>query len=169
MAGALSEIAFRAKVRSGAVGGSAAGACAALPRSAYGTTLAHFGVGLTVVGIIATSAYQSESILVMKPGERVEIAGYELNFLGATPRQGAELHGACRRVRRDARRRARRHASNPTKRIYDAPPQPTTEARHPLLAARRSPTSCSVISRPTAAMPCGSISTLSCGSSGSER
>jgi cytochrome c-type biogenesis protein CcmF len=126
MAGALSEIAYRAKV--GQVPWAEAWRrVRSLPRSAYGTTLAHFGVGLMVVGIIATSAYQSERILVMKPGERVDIAGYELKFLGATPGKGpnyTELSGVFDVTRGgDSVTRL-----VPEKRIYDAPPQPTTEA-----------------------------------------
>jgi cytochrome c-type biogenesis protein CcmF len=126
MGGALSEITFRTKM--GQVPWAEAWRrVRSLPRSAYGTTLAHFGVGLMVVGIIATSAYQSERILVMKPGERVEIAGYELAFLGATPGKGpnyTELSGVFDVTRGgDSVTRL-----VPEKRIYDAPPQPTTEA-----------------------------------------
>ena len=40
-----------------------------LPRSAFGTTLAHAGLGLAVIGIVATTAWRSEAILAMKPGE----------------------------------------------------------------------------------------------------
>jgi cytochrome c-type biogenesis protein CcmF len=126
MAGALSEIAFRAKVGQVPLA-EAFRRVRSLPRSAYGTTLAHFGMGLTVVGIIATSAYRSESILVMKPGDRVEIAGYELNFLGATPGKGpnyTELAGVFDVTRGGASVTR----LEPEKRLYDAPPQPTTEA-----------------------------------------
>ena len=59
-----------------------------LPRSAYGTTLAHAGMGLTVIGIVATSAWQSERIVAMRPGEVTEIAGYELAFRGVGPNRG---------------------------------------------------------------------------------
>ena len=61
------------------------------------TTLAHFGVGMMVVGIVATSAYREERILVMKPGEQlVAIAGYELTFKGVAPGNGAELPRGAR-------------------------------------------------------------------------
>ena len=59
-----------------------------LPRSSYGTLLAHFGIGMMMVGITATSAYQVERILVMKPVDKVEVAGYELTFKGAAPTKG---------------------------------------------------------------------------------
>ena len=136
MAGALSEIAFRTKV--GQVPWAEAWRrVRSLPRSAYGTTLAHFGMGLTVVGIIATSAYQSERILVMKPGERVEIAGYELAFLGATPGKGpnyTELSGVFDVTRGGAKRDAARA------RETDLRCAAATDdgSRHPQLVARRS-------------------------------
>ena len=41
-----------------------------LPRSAWGTALAHAGVGLTVIGIAAT-AWGVETIGSLKPGERL--------------------------------------------------------------------------------------------------
>src|SRR5690349_9605051 len=59
-----------------------------LPRSAHGTTLAHMGMGLTVLGIVATSAWQSERVLSMHPGESTEIAGYTLAFRGVVPGRG---------------------------------------------------------------------------------
>ncbi len=63
----------------------------------------------------------------MKPGEKTEIAGYELSFLGATPGKGpnyTELIGIFD-VTRGGSPVLR---LEPEKRLYDAPPQPTTEA-----------------------------------------
>ncbi len=98
-----------------------------LPRSAIGTTTAHFGVGMMVVGIIATSAYQSERILVMKPGDRTDMAGFALTFRGAAPQRGPNYREevALFQVERNGRPVA---SLTPSKRLYDAPPQPTTEA-----------------------------------------
>ncbi len=59
-----------------------------LPRSAYGTALAHAGLGLAVIGIVSTTAWRSEAILAMKPGETADIAGYALAFKGVEERQG---------------------------------------------------------------------------------
>ena len=50
--------------------------------------LAHAGIGLSVIGIVATTAWQSERVVAMKPGDRTEIAGYELTFRGVAPRKG---------------------------------------------------------------------------------
>ena len=59
-----------------------------LPRSAFGTMLAHAGVGLAVIGIVSTTAWRSEAILAMKPDETADIAGYTLAFKGVEERQG---------------------------------------------------------------------------------
>ncbi|MGL4394991.1 MAG: heme lyase CcmF/NrfE family subunit, partial [Hyphomicrobium sp.] len=98
-----------------------------LPRSAYGTLLAHFGIGLMVVGIVATSAYQEEKILVMKPNDSVVVGGYELAFKGASPARGPNYKEDVARfdVSRDG---AAITTLTPSKRLYDAPPQPTTES-----------------------------------------
>ena len=77
--GSLTELAARAKV--GKAGREEVlRRLANLPRSAWGSAVAHFGVGLTVIGVVATSAWQSEVVRTMKPGETVAIAGYELRF-----------------------------------------------------------------------------------------
>jgi cytochrome c-type biogenesis protein CcmF len=126
MAGAVSEIVFRVKA-----GHASAGEIwrrlGKLPRSAYGTLFAHFGVGLLVVGIVATSAYRSERILVMKPGDRAELAGYEIVFRGAVPSKGPNYtqQVGLIEVLRDG---APVTELEPAKRLYDAPPQPTSEA-----------------------------------------
>jgi len=126
MAGALSETAFRIKLGQAPLAESLR-RLVNLPRAAIGTMLAHFGVGLMVIGIVGTSAYKSESILLMKPGETTEIAGYALTFRGAAPSKGPNYtesigvfdvtSGGSPVTRLE-----------PAKRIYDAPPQPTSEA-----------------------------------------
>ena len=41
-----------------------------------------------MIGIVATTAWRSEQILALKPGETADIAGYTLAFKGVAPRQG---------------------------------------------------------------------------------
>jgi cytochrome c-type biogenesis protein CcmF len=98
-----------------------------LPRSAYGGMLAHAGIGLSVIGIVATSAWQSESVVAMKPGDRTEIAGYELTFRGVAPSQGANYKEQVGFLA-VSRGGAAVTELTPSKRIYDAPRQATTEA-----------------------------------------
>jgi cytochrome c-type biogenesis protein CcmF len=98
-----------------------------LPRAAYGTTLAHAGVGLLVLGIVATTAWQSERVVTLKVGEQLEIAGYELTFRGVVPNQGPNYQ---EQVGLMAVTRGGSPVTElePAKRIYDAPRQATTEA-----------------------------------------
>ncbi len=59
-----------------------------LPRAAYGSALAHAGVGVMVLGLVATTAWRSERIEALAPGSSIEIAGYALAFEGVQERQG---------------------------------------------------------------------------------
>jgi cytochrome c-type biogenesis protein CcmF len=59
-----------------------------LPRSAWGTALAHFGIGVTLLGIVAATAWSSERLAELKPGQTVELAHYRLTFDGLFNRPG---------------------------------------------------------------------------------
>jgi cytochrome c-type biogenesis protein CcmF len=85
--GALSEITFRVRLFDGSWSDSVR-RLSNLPRSAYGTMLAHAGLGFVVIGIVATTAWRSEAILALKPKESTDIAGYHLTFEGVVPREG---------------------------------------------------------------------------------
>ena len=54
-----------------------------LPRAAWGRTLAHFGLAVTVAGVTGAGLWQVESIQIMRPGDKVEVSGYEFTFEGA--------------------------------------------------------------------------------------
>jgi cytochrome c-type biogenesis protein CcmF len=51
-----------------------------LPRSVYGMVLAHLGLGLTVMGIVGVTAWKSEEISVVTPGQTRTIAGFEVEL-----------------------------------------------------------------------------------------
>jgi len=61
---------------------------AGLPRSVFGTALAHLGLGLTLLGIVGTLCFGTEKILSMHPGETVELSGHTLRFEGLSPQKG---------------------------------------------------------------------------------
>jgi cytochrome c-type biogenesis protein CcmF len=87
--GALAELAFRTKL--GFVPLAEAWRRAAgLPRSAYGTALAHAGVGVTVLGIVIATTWAGETIRTMKPGESAEIADYTVTLNGFVARPSAD-------------------------------------------------------------------------------
>jgi cytochrome c-type biogenesis protein CcmF len=85
IAGALSETASRIKLGQAPLAESMRRA-AGLPRAAYGSTLAHAGVGVMVIGIVAATAWPTETIRTMKPGDSVEVAGRSITLDGFLPR-----------------------------------------------------------------------------------
>ncbi|MDH4992887.1 heme lyase CcmF/NrfE family subunit [Aquamicrobium lusatiense] len=51
-----------------------------LPRSVFGTALAHLGLGLTVLGLVGAICFGTESVLTMKPGDIMELSGKRVRF-----------------------------------------------------------------------------------------
>ncbi|MGW8205558.1 MAG: heme lyase CcmF/NrfE family subunit [Hyphomicrobiaceae bacterium] len=126
MMGAVWEIAYRAKAGS-APWPEVSRRARNLPRSTWGTMLAHFGVGLAVIGIAATSAYRVETIAALKPGEHIETAGYTLTFKDARKAKGPNYTEDVITLE-VSRGDQPVTVLTPAKRLYDAPPMPTTEA-----------------------------------------
>jgi cytochrome c-type biogenesis protein CcmF len=125
MIGALVELAERIKLFREPVSSSLRRA-AGLPRSAFGTSLAHFGVGVTVLGIVAASAWQSETIVAMKPGDTASFGRFEATYLGSVPRKGSNFTATVSKfvIRRGGVEMAQMEAS---KRFYPARQTPATE------------------------------------------
>jgi cytochrome c-type biogenesis protein CcmF len=59
-----------------------------LPRSAWGATFAHFGLGITLLGVIGETQWSMERIAELKPGQTISVRRYDLKFDGTTTRQG---------------------------------------------------------------------------------
>lgn len=51
-----------------------------LPRNIWGMTLTHFGFAVLIVGITGASLWQSENVLIMRQGDKAQIADYELTL-----------------------------------------------------------------------------------------
>jgi len=51
-----------------------------LPRSAWGTALAHLGLGITLLGIVGETQWGAERIVSVKPGEKIAIRNYDVTF-----------------------------------------------------------------------------------------
>jgi cytochrome c-type biogenesis protein CcmF len=96
-------------------------------RSQFGSTIAHIGMGVTIIGVAAASTWHSERLVVLKPGDSVGLAGYEITFKGVTERQGpnyVEIAGNF-----DLKSGGK--LIGPvvgSKRKFDTPPTTTTEA-----------------------------------------
>jgi cytochrome c-type biogenesis protein CcmF len=61
-----------------------------LPRSALGMTLAHLGIGVTVLGLVVASTWSTERILDMQVGDSVTVAGFDLTLDGARQSNGGD-------------------------------------------------------------------------------
>jgi cytochrome c-type biogenesis protein CcmF len=61
---------------------------AGLPRSAWGSAIAHFGIGVTLLGIVVVTAWGGERIAALKVGDSLDIAHYRLTFDGLFNRPG---------------------------------------------------------------------------------
>ncbi len=87
MVGAIADLVERTglfRLPLAAVGMRARG----LPRSAWGTGLAHFGVGVILLGIVGAATWGTERIVALKPAETVSLSGYDLTFDGLAQRNG---------------------------------------------------------------------------------
>ncbi|MCR9139049.1 MAG: heme lyase CcmF/NrfE family subunit [Alphaproteobacteria bacterium] len=98
-----------------------------LPRSAFGTATAHFGVGVMVIGIVAVTAFSTEAVTTLRPGEQTTAGPFALRFEELRPNNGpnyTETQGRLT-VLRDGEAISQ---ITPSKRIYTARRMPTTEA-----------------------------------------
>jgi cytochrome c-type biogenesis protein CcmF len=87
MAGAVTDVVERTMVLR-LPPGAALRRALGLPRSAWGTAFAHFGIGVTLLGIIGVTAWGSERLAEVKPGDSLDIAHYRLTFDGLFNRTG---------------------------------------------------------------------------------
>ena len=126
MAGAVTDLVERGNLLRQPLGGSMQ-RVRGLPRSVLGTMLAHFGLGLTLLGIVSETNYGAEQIAAMTPGQTISIRGYDVTFDGLVPRQGpnySELVGKFA-VQRDGQVIG---LMEPAKRTFPARGTTTTEA-----------------------------------------
>jgi cytochrome c-type biogenesis protein CcmF len=100
---------------------------AKLPRSAYGMTLAHAGLAVAIAGMTASAAWKTEEIVILRPGDNVQVAGTSYLFEGVERSQGPNYQSetAAITATRDGRIIAR---LRPEKRLYPVQNMPTTEA-----------------------------------------
>ena len=51
-----------------------------LPRSIWSTAIGHLGLGLTVLGVVSVTAWETELVTTLNPGETAELSGYTIHF-----------------------------------------------------------------------------------------
>jgi cytochrome c-type biogenesis protein CcmF len=61
-----------------------------LPRSTLGTAVAHFGIAMTLFGVVCQT-WATERIIALKPEQTVALSGYELSFDGMVQHTGANF------------------------------------------------------------------------------
>ena len=63
---------------------------AGLPRSAWGTAIAHAGVGMTMFGLAAVF-WGTEHIVTVRPGQAIQVGPYEAVVRSIEPREGSNF------------------------------------------------------------------------------
>jgi cytochrome c-type biogenesis protein CcmF len=98
-----------------------------LPRSAFGTAVAHFAAGMLLLGVVAETAWNAEAIVSLKPGGTVSLRGYDFTLDGLIPRPGPNYRELIARftVRRDGEVIG---TLEPAKRTFPQRQMSTTEA-----------------------------------------
>jgi len=101
------------------------------PASAWGMHFAHLGVAVFVVGVTLVTSYESGRELRMEVGQRIELGGYDIRFIGLAPITGPNYDGTrgVFEIRRAGAGDAAPIAMlSPEKRVYRASGMPMTEA-----------------------------------------
>ena len=126
MLGALTDIAERAGL--GRVRAKVAVArLAGVPRSAYGTAIAHFGVGVCLLGIVCEASWSHEKIAAVKVGDQIVIGTRDLTLERMENRTGPNYRSrtAVFSIRHDGVSEGTIEAS---RRIFSSRQMATTEA-----------------------------------------
>jgi cytochrome c-type biogenesis protein CcmF len=124
--GVIIDLARRAQVRSSGFGGALKN-IAGLPQPYLGMTAAHFGLAIVAIGVIGAGVWRSEEIRFMKPGDEIQVGGYEIALADVTESQGANFFSETARfsVRRDGKPLREMSAE---RRFYPVRGMQTTEA-----------------------------------------
>jgi cytochrome c-type biogenesis protein CcmF len=123
--GSLTEIAARIW-RRGAPLGTLFSRAAGLPLSAWGSALAHIGVGVTLLGLAAT-AFGAETIAGMRVGQPQNVGPYQVTFQSVASRAGPNYSEVVAKA--DIRQGGAIVATvEPAKRFFSARQTSTTQA-----------------------------------------
>jgi cytochrome c-type biogenesis protein CcmF len=98
-----------------------------LPRSSWGTVLAHLGLGITLLGIVGETQWGQERIAAVSPGDKVQVRNYDITFDRSFSRRGPNYSELATIFT------VRRHGDivgvlEPSKRAFSARGMTTTES-----------------------------------------
>ncbi len=122
--GALSEVAARARAGR-ASPGETWRRLGALPRGAWGTTLAHVGLGVFVLGACFESAWRIETAATLNPGQSLRVGAYVLTLSGVRSVEGPNFTADRAAIRVQPRTGAAFEVA-PERRFYPANRQTTS-------------------------------------------
>lgn len=100
----------------------------ALPASFWGMTVAHFGIGVFVLGVTANAAFSEEREIVLGDGQGVELAGHRFVFEGVGEHPGPNYMARRGRVVVFDAQDREIATLHPEKRIYTVQANAMTEA-----------------------------------------
>lgn len=96
------------------------------PLFTYGMVLAHLGCAVSLGGMAAESAFTTEKLVAMKPGESVEAAGWRIRFDRALPLAGPNW--VAMQADMAASRGGEDIMLHPQSRFFSSPPTTTSES-----------------------------------------
>lgn len=98
-----------------------------LPRADWGKSVAHAGLGITMLGVAGLTSWQSEDIRVAQIGQAFDVGGYTLTLNGVEEFEGPNFLSTMGllTLSKNGREIAQ---MRPEKRIYPVAQMPTTEA-----------------------------------------
>jgi len=102
-------------------------AYAKVPKAMYGMLLAHFGMGIFIIGVVFTSSFSDQVEQAVKVGEKISVAGYDFILEGVGPVKGPN-YDAMRGSVRVEKSEQLLTTLLPEKRIYNVQRNAMTEA-----------------------------------------
>jgi cytochrome c-type biogenesis protein CcmF len=96
------------------------------PLAVWGMTLAHFGVAVAILGMASDSAFTQEKLAVARPGDRIEVGPWLVEFRNVTPVAGPNWSALQAELR--ASRGSGVTILEPQSRFFAEPPTTTNEA-----------------------------------------
>jgi cytochrome c-type biogenesis protein CcmF len=124
--GTLTEVGVRIKLFQTDLGSSLR-RLVNIPRSSWGMTAAHAGLGIAIAGMIGSTVWKQESIQVMNIDQSVDLAGYTYTLKGVRDVQGPNYVAQVGAI--EVTRNSQHFTVlYPENRIYPVQGRPTTEA-----------------------------------------
>ncbi|MCB2014701.1 MAG: heme lyase CcmF/NrfE family subunit [Sphingobium sp.] len=96
------------------------------PLFVWGMVIAHMGCAVSLAGMAADSAFTTEKLAAMKPGDNVEAAGWSVTFSSVAPVAGENW--SAMQADMIAQRGGAEALLNPQNRFFSDPPTTTTES-----------------------------------------